>query len=171
MNLVALVREHLGHAHPDVTCSLRATFVEALMGAEVDALYGAGYRVPRPERTNRRKRLSPASLATRGLAPPARAIPSCAEGSSSPDCMLERRRRLEVAPTSMMATCGVLGVPTGRLETLAVRTWDHHALQVPALRERWSTAWMPRSRRSYTSPGYRPLADHLARCARRQRQL
>jgi len=52
MDLVTLVREHLGHAHPDVTCSLRATFVEALMSAEVDALCGAGYRVPSPERTN-----------------------------------------------------------------------------------------------------------------------
>jgi len=49
--------------------------------------------------------------------------------------MLERRRRSEVAPTSVMATCGVLGVSTRRLETLALRTWDHHTLQVPALRE------------------------------------
>jgi putative transposase len=48
------VREHLAKAHPDLVRSLLETFVEALMGAEVDALCNAGYRRPRPERTNRR---------------------------------------------------------------------------------------------------------------------
>jgi putative transposase len=40
MDLVALVREHLAEAHPDVLRSLIETFVEALMGAEVDAIEG-----------------------------------------------------------------------------------------------------------------------------------
>jgi len=52
-DLVALVPEHLAEAHRDVTCSLLETFVEALMGAEVDAICGAGYRRPSRERTNR----------------------------------------------------------------------------------------------------------------------
>jgi len=37
------VREHLAEAHPDVVSSLSETFVEALMGAEVDAICGAAY--------------------------------------------------------------------------------------------------------------------------------
>jgi len=53
MVLVALVREHLAEAHPDLLRSLIETFVEALMGAEVDALCGADYRRGSPERTNR----------------------------------------------------------------------------------------------------------------------
>jgi len=47
MDLVALVREHLAEAHPDVLRSLIETFVEALMGAEVDAICGAAYHQPR----------------------------------------------------------------------------------------------------------------------------
>jgi len=43
MDLVALVREHLAEAHPDVLRSVIETFVEALMGAEVDAICGAAY--------------------------------------------------------------------------------------------------------------------------------
>jgi len=54
MDLVALVREHLEEAHPDVLRSLIETFVEALMGAEVDAICGAAYHHASPERTNRR---------------------------------------------------------------------------------------------------------------------
>jgi len=47
MVLVALVREHLAEAHLDVVGSLIATFVEALMGAEFDAICGASYHQPR----------------------------------------------------------------------------------------------------------------------------
>jgi len=47
MDLVALVREDLAEAHLDVVRSLIETFVEALMGAEVDAICGAAYHQPR----------------------------------------------------------------------------------------------------------------------------
>jgi putative transposase len=70
MDLVALVREHLAEAHLDVLRSLIATFVEALMGAEVDAICSAAYHHASPERTHRRKRVSQPSFARRGLAPP-----------------------------------------------------------------------------------------------------
>jgi len=53
MVLVALVPEHLAKAHSDLVRSLIETFVEALMGAAVDALCGADYRRGSPERTNR----------------------------------------------------------------------------------------------------------------------
>jgi hypothetical protein len=41
------VREHLAEAHLDVVGSLIETFVEGLMGAEVDAICGAAYHQPR----------------------------------------------------------------------------------------------------------------------------
>jgi putative transposase len=54
MDLVALVREHLAEAHPDVLRSLIETFVEALMGAEVDAICGAAYHQPRAHQSAQR---------------------------------------------------------------------------------------------------------------------
>jgi len=68
MDLVALVREHLAEAHPDVVRSLIATFVEALMGAEVDAICGACYHQPRAH-TSAHTAIA-AVLGIRGLAPP-----------------------------------------------------------------------------------------------------
>jgi putative transposase len=68
MDLVALVREHLAEAHPDVVRSLIETFVEALMGAEVDAICGAAYHQPRAHQSA--QRVAKPSFAIRGLAPP-----------------------------------------------------------------------------------------------------
>jgi len=93
MDLVALVREHLEEAHPDVTCSLLETFVEALMGAEVDAICGADYRRVSPERTNRRNgyRSRPSRYQARHH--PSSKIPKLRRGSYFPDWLPERRRR------------------------------------------------------------------------------
>jgi len=73
MDLVALVREHLAEAHPDVLRSLIETFVEALMGAEVDAICCAAYHQPRAH-TSAHTASQP-SFARRGLAPPERKDP------------------------------------------------------------------------------------------------
>jgi len=73
MDLVALVREHLAEAHPDVLRSLIETFIEALMGAEVDAICGAAYHQPRAH-TSAHTASQP-SFARRGLAPPERKDP------------------------------------------------------------------------------------------------
>jgi putative transposase len=118
MDLVALVREHLAEAHPDVLRSLLETFVEALMGAEVDAICGADYRHPSPERTNRRNGYRQRPWDTR-VGTIELGIPKLRQGTYFPDWLLERRRRSEVALTSVIATCYVLGVSTRRLEKLA----------------------------------------------------
>jgi len=68
MDLVALVREYLAEAHPDVLRSLIETLVEALMGAEVDAICGAAYHQPRAHTSA--QTVSQPSFAIRGLAPP-----------------------------------------------------------------------------------------------------
>jgi transposase-like protein len=47
-------RNQLEEASPDLLRSMVEDFGEALMGAEVDALRGAGYGERAPERVNRR---------------------------------------------------------------------------------------------------------------------
>ena len=48
------LEEQLAQASPDLLRSMVATFVEALMSAEADAVCGAGYNERCPERTNSR---------------------------------------------------------------------------------------------------------------------
>jgi len=98
------LREHLEEAHPDVLRSLIETFVEALMGAEVDAICGADYRHPSPERTNRRNGYRQRPWDTR-VGTIELGIPKLRQGTYFPDWLLERRRRSEVALTSVIATC------------------------------------------------------------------
>jgi len=45
-------------------------------------------------------------------------IPKLRAGSCFPDWLLERRRRAERALTTVVATCYLLGVSTGRMEKL-----------------------------------------------------
>lgn len=46
------------------------------------------------------------------------AIPKLREGSYFPDWLLQRRRRAEAALTTVVATCYLLGVSTGRMDKL-----------------------------------------------------
>jgi putative transposase len=104
MDLVALMPEHLAEAHPDVLCSLPATFVEVLMGAEVDALCNAGYRRPSPERTNQpngyRQRPWSPRVGTIELG-----IPKLRQGTYFPDWLQERSRSLRGGPHQLLTTC------------------------------------------------------------------
>jgi len=93
MDLVALLREHLAEAHPDLLRSLLETFVEALMGAEVDAICGAAYHHASPERTNRRNGYRSRPWDTR-LGTIELKIPKLREGSYFPDWLQERSRSL-----------------------------------------------------------------------------
>ena len=43
IDLPAVLAERLTTTHPDVLRELLTTFIHTLMGAEADALYGAGY--------------------------------------------------------------------------------------------------------------------------------
>lgn len=47
--------ERLTTTHPDVLRELLATFIHTLIGAEADAVCGAGYGQRSAERTNQRK--------------------------------------------------------------------------------------------------------------------
>jgi len=53
-DIVRWMRERLEQASPDLLREMVQTFAEALMGAEAEALCGAGYRQRSPERVNAR---------------------------------------------------------------------------------------------------------------------
>jgi len=109
--------EHLERAEPDLLRSMLATFVQALMGAEADAICGAPYGTRSEERTNSRNGYRSREWDTRTGTLEV-AIPKLREGSYFPDWLLERRRRAERALTTVVATCYLLGVSTRRMEKL-----------------------------------------------------
>jgi len=104
MDLVALVREHLAEAHPDVLRSLIETFVEALMGAEVDTLCGACYHQPRAH-TSAQAGTAAVLRDTRLGTTRAQRSQSFVRGATSRTGSKSALARSEVAFTSVIATC------------------------------------------------------------------
>ncbi len=109
--------EHLERAEPDLLRAMLRTFVDALMGAEADAVCGAPYGARSDERVNSRNGYRPREWDTRAGTLEV-AIPKLRSGSYFPDWLLERRRRAERALTTVVATCYLLGVSTRRMEKL-----------------------------------------------------
>ena len=93
------------------------TFVQALMGAEADAVCGAEYGVRSEERVNTRNGYRHREWDTR-VGTIELAIPKLRAGSYFPDWLLEHRRRAEAALVSVVATSYLLGVSTRRMEKL-----------------------------------------------------
>ena len=93
------------------------TFAEALMGAEAEAVCGAGYGERSSERTNTRNGYRRRDWDTRAGTIDL-AIPKLRQGSYFPDWLLERRRRAEAALVTVVATSYLLGVSTRRMEKL-----------------------------------------------------
>src|SRR6201747_1056365 len=112
-----LLGEQLERAEPDLLRALLKTFVEALMGAEADAVCGAGYRARSEDRVNSRNGYRAREWDTRAGTIELE-IPKLRSGSYFPDWLLERRRRAERALTTVVATCYLLGVSTRRMEKL-----------------------------------------------------
>lgn len=104
IDLPAVLAERLTTCHPDVLRELLATFIHALMGAEADALCGAGYGERSGQRTNRRNGYRHREFDTRAGTLDL-AIPKLRQGSYFPDWLLERRKRAERALTTVVATC------------------------------------------------------------------
>ena len=117
MDLPALLETHLQRADPDLLRSMLASFAQALMSAEADAVCGADYGARTADRVNRRNGYRPREWDTRAGTVEL-AIPKLREGSYFPDWLLERRKRAERALTSVVATCYLLGVSTRRMEKL-----------------------------------------------------
>jgi putative transposase len=112
-----VLAEHLERAEPDLLRALLKTFVEALMGADADAVCGAPYGARSDERVNSRNGYRARAWDTR-TGSMELAIPKLRQGSYFPDWLLERRRRAERALTTVVATCYLLGVSTRRMEKL-----------------------------------------------------
>jgi putative transposase len=111
------LHEQLGSASPDLLRSMLTTFMNTLMSAEADAICGAPYGEPSPDRTNVRNGYRMREFDTRAGTLDV-AIPKLREGSYFPDWLLERRRRAERALTTVVATCYLLGVSTRRMDKL-----------------------------------------------------
>src|SRR5882757_9474958 len=112
-----VLAERLTTTHPDVLRELLATFIHTLMGAEADALCGAGYGQRSAERVNQRNGYRQRQFDTRAGSLDL-AIPKLRHGSYFPDWLLERRKRAERALTTVVATCYLLGVSTRRMDKL-----------------------------------------------------
>src|SRR6266576_1124897 len=111
------LHDQLASASPDLLRSMLTTFVNTLMSAEADAICGAPYGMPGPDRVNVRNGYRHRDFDTRTGTLDV-AIPKLRSGSYFPDWLLERRRRAEAALTSVVATCYLLGVSTRRMEKL-----------------------------------------------------
>ncbi len=129
IDLQQILTDRLTGASPDLLRELLTTFIHTLMGAEADALCGAGYGQRSEERTNSRNGYRHRDFDTR-VGTLDVAIPKLRSGSYFPDWLLERRKRAEKALTSVVATCYLLGVSTRRMDRL-VDTLGITGLGVP----------------------------------------
>ena len=104
------LHDQLESASPDLLRSMLTTFINALMSAEADAVCGAPYGMPAPDRVERPQRLPAPGLRHPGRDARTWRSPKLRQGTYFPDWLLERRRRAEAALTSVVATCYLLGV-------------------------------------------------------------
>jgi transposase-like protein len=117
MELSSWLRKQLEQASPDLLRAMVQEFVQALMGAEADALCGAGYGERSPERVNIRNGYRERDWDTR-IGTIELAIPKLRQGSYFPDWLLQPRRRAEQAFVSVIADAYLAGVSTRRVEKL-----------------------------------------------------
>jgi putative transposase len=117
MDVSGWLRKQLEDASPDLLRAMVKDFAEALMGAEVDALCGAGYGERALERVNRRNGYRERPWVTR-VGSIELAVPKLREGSYFPEWLLQPRRRAEQALVSVVADAYLAGVSTRRVEKL-----------------------------------------------------
>lgn len=112
-----LLSQAVGDASPDLMRHLLGTVINALLSAEADAVCGAEYRQPSPDRLVQRNGYRHRELDTRAGTIDV-AIPKLRQGSYFPEWLMERRKRAESALISVVATCYLLGVSTRRMDKL-----------------------------------------------------
>jgi putative transposase len=117
MEVTGWLRKQLEQASPDLLRAMVQEFAEALMGAEADALCGAGYGERSPERVNIRNGYRERAWDTR-VGTIELAVPKLRQGSYFPDWLLQSRRRAEQAFVSVIADAYLAGVSTRRVEKL-----------------------------------------------------
>jgi len=120
MNALDELRKLLEEGDVDLLRLLVKEMVEALMGAEVDALCGAAHGERHPERVNRRNGYRTRPWDTRAGTIDL-ALPKLRSGSYFPDWALTPRKRSEQALVAAIADMYLAGVSTRRVDKL-VRT-------------------------------------------------
>ncbi len=113
----AVLGQALSDASPDLMRHLLGTVINSLLSAEADAVCGAEWGQPSPERTNQRNGYRHRPLDTR-VGTIDVAVPKLRTGTYFPEWLLERRKRAEAAMISVVATCYLLGVSTRRMDKL-----------------------------------------------------
>ena len=121
-----VVREALGDASPDRMRQLLQTIINSLLSAEADAVAGAEYGQPCPDRATQRNGYRHRDLDTR-VGTVDVAVPKLRQGSCFSEWLLERRKRAETALITVVAECYLAGVSTRRRDKL-VKTLGIHAL-------------------------------------------
>jgi putative transposase len=104
-------------AAPDGLRTMLTEMVNVLMGAEVDAVCGAGYGERSADRANSRNGYRARPWDTR-VGSIDLQIPKLRQGSYFPAWLLEPRRRAEKALTAVVAEAYALGVSTRKVEDL-----------------------------------------------------
>jgi transposase-like protein len=118
--------EALSDASPDLMRHLLQTMINALLSADADAVVGAEWGQPSPDRTTHRNGYRHRTLDTRAGTIDV-AIPKLRQGSYFPEWLLERRKRSEAALITVIADCYLAGVSTRRMDKL-VKTLGIHSL-------------------------------------------
>ena len=112
-----LLSEALTDASPDLMRSLLQSIINALLSADADAVVGAEWGRPSPDRTAQRNGYRHRDLDTR-VGTIDIAIPKLRSGTYFPDWLLERRKRAESALITVVADCYLAGVSTRRMDKL-----------------------------------------------------
>ena len=118
--------EALADASPDLMRHLLQTMINALLSADADAVVGAEWGQPSPDRVTHRNGYRHRDLDTRAGTIDV-AIPKLRSGTYFPEWLLERRKRSEAALITVIADCYLAGVSTRRMDKL-VKTLGIHAL-------------------------------------------
>ncbi|MGV4329261.1 IS256 family transposase [Trueperella pyogenes] len=121
-----LLSEALAEASPDLMRDLLQTVINALLSADADAVVGAEYGKPSPDRLTQRNGYRHRLLDTR-VGTVDVAVPKLRSGTYFPNWLLERRKRAESALITVVADCYLAGVSTRRMDKL-VKTLGIHSL-------------------------------------------
>jgi putative transposase len=112
-----LLGEALAEASPDLMRSLLQSIINALLSADADAVVGAEWGRPTPDRAAQRNGYRHRDLDTR-VGTIDVAIPKLRKGTYFPEWLLERRKRSESALITVVADCYLAGVSTRRMDKL-----------------------------------------------------
>ena len=112
-----LLGEALAEASPDLMRTMLQTIINELLSADADAVAGAEYGRPSPDRSAQRNGYRHRDLDTR-VGTIDVAVPKLRTGTYFPEWLLERRKRAESALITVVADCYLAGVSTRRMDKL-----------------------------------------------------